>query len=151
MSQTRARREPTGRELVDEILSDDRRRKFRARLVVDVQRVGLGYRSLAEDVELRFDHIHDGRDGLHGELSVRWSKPVNGRGEHILWGAWNLSSLAARNSTAKLLAARTPDEDGFDWAELLERFAVAVLALHREGNKVVTIGGPVHLREPTQP
>ncbi len=68
---------------------------------------------------------------LRGELTVRLD------GRHLSAGTFNLSSLSARASTARLLAARAPR---VSWADILERLCVGVLASEAAGEAVQVIG-----------
>lgn len=101
-----------------------------------LRRRGLGY-VLGSDPgesprwEVAVNHLRASGGELRGELRVL----VDGR--HLSAGTFNLSSLSARASTARLLATRSP---GLKWAEILERICVSVLATEGAGEPAVVIG-----------
>jgi len=101
-----------------------------------LQRRGLGY-VLGSDPgddprwEVGVSHLRASGGELRGELRVL----VDGR--HLSAGTFNISGLAARASTARLLAARSP---GVAWAEILERLCVSVLAKEGAGEPAEVIG-----------
>jgi hypothetical protein len=105
------------------------------RPTVTVERQGLGFAgtTFPSGPVLRFDHLRESRGEVHGELYV-----ANATDPELLWGSFNLSSLSARSTTAKFLGGRDPVPN---WPEILERFCIGVLRLHRE-HGLTTIGGP---------
>ena len=102
----------------------------------ELERVGLGYRMRfpAAGVVLIVERLRDSRGELSGELSVRHTQAG-----HLYRGRFNLSSLTARVSAARFLAARTR-VDGIDWPDLLERCCLAVLDAQRSGEPVERVG-----------
>ncbi|MFI5399214.1 MAG: AAA family ATPase [Candidatus Binatia bacterium] len=107
---------------------------------VPVERKGMGY--CAETTigpVLRFDHIHERGGELHGELHVSTADKPN-----LLWGSFNLSSMTVRNTTVKFLSEQVPP---LDWRDLLNRFCVGALRLHREGQTRDHIGGSERVLE----
>jgi hypothetical protein len=101
-----------------------------------IERRGLGY-ALAESdggtpFEVTVSRLHSSGGELRGELRVA----VDGR--HLSAGSFNLSSLAARATTAKLLATRAPS---LPWGDILERLCVCVIARERAGVPVAVVGG----------
>jgi hypothetical protein len=92
------------------------------------ERFGLGYRAVHEHgVELELTRIRESREGLGGELLVRWRHGQDERARHIHQARFNLLSGQTRTGTAKQLAGRTPGA-GIDWEAILERFCFDVIA-----------------------
>ncbi len=81
-----------------------------------------------QGIELRFAHLREGTDGLHGEITVRSSV----RGE-IHWGRLNLSSTPGREGLVKKLADAHP---GAFWRSLLDRACHAVAEQVRQGEPI---------------
>lgn len=102
--------------------------------ILSEQRYGFTLHS--HGIYLELDRIRRSSHELWGELSVK----VNGHfpeartfDQGILQvGDLNLSSVAARQTRAKLLAERSADKDT-DWYGLIEEFAVRVLSNERSG------------------
>lgn len=116
-----------------------------------VERVGLGYRAaFALGVDLKVDRLREHGGELSGELSVRWSRPaLAGQDGHIYRGRFNLSSLSARSSASRFLNDRTRGAE-IPWSELLERFCVGVLDVHRAGDAFQVIGQREPKTEPAR-
>lgn len=92
------------------------------------ERFGLGYRAVHEHgVELELTRIRESRDGLGGELLIRWRHGQDERARHIHQSRFNLLAAQTRASTAKQLAGRTPGSN-IDWEGILERFCFDVIA-----------------------
>ena len=71
-----------------------------------VQRRGLGYALAAEDGAGTYEATVSRLRSSGGEVRAELRILVNGR--HLSAGSFNLSSLAARAQTTKLLTARAP-------------------------------------------
>lgn len=99
-----------------------------------LERVGLGYRwdIVKEGVALLADRITESRGDTSAEVTVHRSPEG-----HVMRARVNLSSMAARKSTAAFCRERAPDTD---WQDLFERFAVAVIDHEREGSPLRQIG-----------
>jgi len=104
------------------------------------ERYGLGYRAIyASKLELQLTRIRESREGLAGELLVRWRQgPETAR--HVYQGRFNLLSGTTRGTLAKYLAARTSDA-GIDWIDTLERFCYDVVADIRRPTGRTLVGG----------
>ncbi|MGH7776350.1 MAG: AAA family ATPase [Candidatus Dormibacterales bacterium] len=102
-----------------------------------VHRRGLGYCLYGDDEnggpswEVSVNRLRRSGGELRGELRVLAD------GRHVVGGSFNLSSLAARGATAKVLHQREPK---LPWVEILERVCVCVLAREAEGAPVEMIG-----------
>lgn len=83
---------------------------------------------------LEIDRLRRDRGELIGELAVYcdlpWIQSFEGA---VSIGDFNLSSVQARSTRAKLLTARAA-VDGLDWLGLLEEFCQRVLAAERSGS-----------------
>lgn len=107
----------------------------------ELERVGLGYRLVLPSAAtvISVARIRENRGEVTGELSVRCDAvEIAYRGE-ILGGRFNLSSFAARKTTAGLLSARTRGAS-IAWDRILEVFCQAVLRAERVGEPIVTVG-----------
>lgn len=90
--------------------------------------------------ELAVDRIHAGRDGLQSYLTVTCGLPGTKSADgHIHGAKFNVSSSSARNSVAKLLAARANVPE-LDWFDLLEDLCRRVEAAERAGDPVEKVG-----------
>jgi hypothetical protein len=78
--------------------------------------------------------IHDGREGVRGELTVTQ------RGRRLSWGSWSLASTQARETLRKKLHAAAPDTP---WGDYLEEAAWRFTQAAREGEPLVTLSGAV--------
>lgn len=109
-------------------------------LSIEVKRAGLGYEAAVQSsVTLRVDGLRESHGELTGELSVRWTSPRRSDDDgHIYRGRFNLSSLAARSSTARFLAEATRGAE-LPWPRILERFCVGVLADRRRPSAVIDL------------
>lgn len=105
-----------------------------------VWRQGLGYQARFPlvDANLTLDRLHDSKgDGLSGELTVK----VNG--DQTLMGnvRMTLTARNTRESMAKSL--ERVYEGGYPdaWLDVMERFCVEVLKIHRAGKPFTILGG----------
>jgi AAA domain len=78
--------------------------------------------------------IHDGREGVRGELTVI------SEGRRLSWGALGLSSTAARETLRKKLCLILPE---LPWSEYLEEATWRMTLAAREGEPLVTLTGQV--------
>lgn len=101
---------------------------------------GLGYRASLVDqgIEIGVDRLIESRGEVSGELLV--SRTGEG---HLMQARFNLSSITARNSTAKYLGERS---NSVDWNGVLERFSLEVIRRERTASPVVALG-----RRPPRP
>lgn len=90
-----------------------------------------------EGVGIGFEHIKDGSDGLHAEISVQ-ALNVAGKAGHLHWGRLNLSSTTARASLSKILATRVKGEP-VDWLGLLEIACTKTAQTVREPAQVIDL------------
>lgn len=100
-----------------------------------VERRGLGYVLASEDGSGAYEATVSRLRSSGGELRAELRIIVDGR--HLIAGSFNVSSLAARAQTTKLLTARAPR---LPWADILERLCVSVLAAERTGSPATMIG-----------
>jgi hypothetical protein len=114
-----------------------------------IERVGLGYRaSFAAGVELKVDRLRESHGELSGELLVRWQSAGGPNDDgHISRARLNLVSIPARNSAAGFLEKRTRGAE-IPWGEVLERFSVGVLDMHRAGDSFELVGQRLPEPEP---
>ena len=89
-----------------------------------------------EAVVVRFDHVRQGRDGWHAEVSVSDALGATGDG-HLAWGRENLSSALRRQQLAKSLAEQTGER--VPWGRVLELSYLAVVAAARRGEPAEAI------------
>jgi hypothetical protein len=99
----------------------------------EVVRRGIAYEATSGGAALWLDHLHESREELSGELTVKLDQ------RHISRARFNLSSLTARNAQAKYLT----DTGGrmVPWRAVLEEFCLGVLDLHRQGQPVFRLNG----------
>lgn len=91
-----------------------------------------------EGIGIGFEHLKEGSDGLHAEISVQELSLDGGKGRHIHWGRLNLSSTTSRQSLAKALATRVKGEP-VDWVGLLEYACTKTAQTIREPAKVIDL------------
>lgn len=101
-----------------------------------LQRVGLGYRLSSQAGEdpawmVAIQRIRAAGHEVRGEILVQSD------GEHVLGGAFNVSSLTTRATTARLLAARVPR---VNWGRALEQICIGVIAAESRGPAAEVIG-----------
>lgn len=87
------------------------------------------------------EHLRRERHELHGELTVHCSMfGARTVGPNILSaGTINLSSVSARVSRARILAARARTGDSIPFEDLLEEFAYLVLDAERDGDPAIDL------------
>ena len=101
----------------------------------------------ADGASCRLSAWRDGREGIHGELTVTL------QGHRLSWGGWTLSSTTTRDTLAKRLTAQVPQ---VAWGAHLEDAAYRFTQAARDGSPVVTVvprlrEGPRHLIAPIAP
>lgn len=106
------------------------------------ERVGLGYRVVAEDLqtEIRVTRLKRSSGELHGEVRVTTNlagvKTVNGV---LHLARFNLSSTTTRERLAKTLEKRTPGFD-FDWWDGLEHLCQHTMLSEATGQPYLEVG-----------
>jgi hypothetical protein len=91
-----------------------------------------------DGVEVDATRLHDGREGLTGELVIRAALPGL-TSPHLVYGRVNLTSIPARKTVAALLKERASGAT-INWGRVLEEAAILIAAAHREGEPPVTLG-----------
>jgi len=105
----------------------------------EVRRVGdLFQLSWPEGVEIDVCRLHDGREGLSGEMTVSASLPGLSN-PHLVFGRVNLTSISARKTWAALLEERTNGTD-IDWSRILEEAAILLVQAARAGEPFIVLG-----------
>ena len=92
----------------------------------------------SEKVEIDVCRLHDGREGLSGEVAVRADLPGL-RSPHLHLARLNLLSTTARKTLVALLETRANGAE-IDWPTIIEEMTVLVTQAHRVGEPVVTLG-----------
>jgi hypothetical protein len=94
--------------------------------------------SWPEGVTIDACRLHDGREGLTGELTIGASLPGL-LSPHLAFGRTNLTSFPARKTLAALLEERCNGAP-VNWPQILEEAAILVVRAMREGEPFVTLG-----------
>ncbi len=87
-----------------------------------------------DTAQFRFAAIRDGREGVRGELTVRWGD------RRVHWGAMVLSSGSGREALRKKLEGTVP---GPPWGAYLEEAAYHLAQASRQGEPLITLTGVV--------
>jgi len=107
------------------------------------EKLGLGYRCWAEDIdtEFRLTHIkRSSREGLSGEIKVKTTLAGVKTNKGVLHvSRINIMAATTRSSLAKMLAARAPGHD-LDWHHGLETLCQEVILAEQEGEKFEEVG-----------
>lgn len=100
-----------------------------------LSRVGLAWLVTwpAEGVELRFDAVREGRDGLVAEVGVSAALGAGPTG-HVRWSKESLLSMRSRDAFVRSLTSRLP---AVDWATIVEHSYLAVVGATRAGEPEV--------------